>query len=142
MLWLRLTSLIVVPLLVDELGLALYGVWALSDILISGQGLIDVGMLNATVKFVADADAVDDIAGGRRVVRMSLVWYTALNVAVVAVVAALLGPLRGWLDVGHNVDGARVLLGGAALMFVVSNYAYLFGHALLGLQDAAVVNLV
>ena len=143
MLWLRLTSLIVVPLLVDELGLALYGVWALSDILVSGQGLIDVGMLNATVKFVADADARHDTAAGRSVVRLSLLWYTILNVVVITVVAALLGPLPGWLDVhGPLVDDARVLLGGAAVIFAVSNYAYVFGHALLGLQEAAIVNIV
>lgn len=143
MLWLRATSLVAVPLLVSELGLALYGVWALTDVLIAGQGLVDVGVLQATVKFVADADADDDPATARRVVRYGLVWYTILNVVVAAAVIALVVPLPGWLDVPvTQVTDARILLVGGAGLFAVSNYSYVFGHALLGLQDATTLNVV
>ena len=143
MLWLRVTSLVAVPLLVHELGLALYGVWAITDVVIAGQGLIDVGMLNATVKYVSDADTDDDPGAARRVVRLSLAWYTILNVGVAALLLSLLTHLPGWLEVPHALDSdAQILLGGGVALFAISNYAYVYGHALLGMQDATTLNVV
>lgn len=141
--WARLTGLLAVPLLVAGLGLPLYGVWAISDLLLTSQSLIDLGGLGAAAKFVAEAESDGDGAAIRRVIRISLLWYAAIGVIFAAGVLVILPFMPGWLGVSAaDVGPTRVFLIATAALFSLSNFAYVYGSVLQGMQALAVVHAV
>ena len=53
----RLSALAAVPILLSSLGSDLYAAWVLAGSLVMSQGLADLGMGAALVRFVSDAAA-------------------------------------------------------------------------------------
>src|SRR5947209_11140549 len=137
----RVMALASVPLLLATLGLQLYGVWVVAALLISSQGLIDLGMTTATIRFVADAQFNDDGPAVRRIIGVSLVAYLAVDAVFGAVVFGLLRFVPRLLHVApaHAAD-ARLLVGWSVALFAVSNVVFVVAGALQGLQKLPAVN--
>ena len=124
-------GLALTPFMINRLGLAAYGVWALALTLTFSGGyasLSDVGIEGATVRYVAESVADNDIEAINRTVSTSLAVFCVIAV-VLGVVAAALAPLlvsvfgvpahlRGPATVCFAVVGAQLSLELPARAFV------------------------
>ena len=126
-----LIGLALTPFMINRLGLAAYGVWALALTLTFSGGyasLSDVGIEGATVRYVAESVADGDIEAVNRTVSTSLAVFCAIAV-VLGVIAAAIAPLlvslfgvpphlRGPATVCFAVVGAQLALELPARAFV------------------------
>jgi O-antigen/teichoic acid export membrane protein len=139
---LRATSLMTVPLLIRILGIDLYGVLSISLLMTGSQGLLDLGMTAAVIKYVAQAQARGDRRETWRVLRLGLVGYTIVNLLFAGIAVALLARLPDWLQVpGEQQNAARLILGASVITYAASNYVFVFAGSLQGMQRLVSVNV-
>ena len=77
------------PFLVNRLGDAVYGVWVLVGSLVGYLGLLDFGITQSTVKYVAEYRARDDKEAINRVVTGGLAVFSALGLMALGASAAV-----------------------------------------------------
>ena len=82
------------PFILHEVGAATYGIWVLAGVVVQYGTLLDLGMSNAVIKYVAEHRALDDMELAGKLVATVLCLYTALGVLVAVVIVAL-APLFG-----------------------------------------------
>ena len=126
-------SLLAVPLLIDRLGLAGYGLWVLAQTLVIYVGTAEMGFGPALARFASiRAGEPDEI---RRVLVAAGLAYLAIG-AVIAVVFALLAePLVGLVDVppgmtADAVDTVQIM----GLVALAALLAAALGHVLSGME--------
>lgn len=136
----RLSTVAAVPLILTQLGDAVYTAWVLAGTVVMAQGLVDLGMGAATIRYVALAK----VAGARHavgsVLRRSLVFYIGLSVLVGGLLVALRGPLVGAvpaLDEPAAAGDARRLVVYAAVAFALTSLVAVGAAALQGLDRVA-----
>jgi O-antigen/teichoic acid export membrane protein len=99
------------PFLLHRLGASDYGIWLLATTLTLGSGYLavaDLGLPEATVKFIADARARGDTEGVNHVVSTTVVLFAASGVVLALAVVALAGVLS---HVFNIADSSRPLAG-------------------------------
>lgn len=136
----RLSAVVAVPLILTQVGDRIYTAWVLAGTLVMAQGLVDVGMTAATVRYVALAK----VAGARpavvSVLRRSAVFYLGLSAMVGGLLVAFRGDLVGLvpaLDDPAAAHDARRLVVYAAIAFGITNFVAAGAAALQGLDRVA-----
>jgi O-antigen/teichoic acid export membrane protein len=105
-------GLALTPFLINRLGLAAYGVWALALTLSFAGGyaaLADLGIEGATVRYVAEHVQDGDLQGLNRIVSTSLGVFGAVGLVLAVVVAALSVPLVDLFGVSAHLRGAATI---------------------------------
>jgi O-antigen/teichoic acid export membrane protein len=87
-----LFSLLLAPVMLDRLGLDLFGIWAVTGALATYAGLLDLGITRSLARFIALYDVEGDRAAIAECVGLGLLAVTAVGV-VGAIVATLAGEL-------------------------------------------------
>ncbi len=87
-----LVSLVLAPIMLARLGLAQFGVWAVTGALAVYAGLLDLGISRALVRYVALYDAQGDRRGVQECAGLGLLMVLAMG-AVAAGAAGLAAPL-------------------------------------------------
>lgn len=132
-------GLALTPFLIDRLGLAAYGVWALALTLTFAGGyasLSELGIEGATVRYVAEASADGDLAAVNRTVSTSLAVLWAIALVLAAAAIALAGPLTGLFDVpAHLRDAATACFAIAGGQLVFELPARALVAAIMGTQQ-------
>jgi O-antigen/teichoic acid export membrane protein len=140
--WTRVSGFLALPLLLMMLGPQVFGAWALADSFSGSQALIDLGVVTATAKFAADADAAGDMAGLRRTIWLSLVWYGLLGLVYAAGVMVLLPAVGKLLHLPPQLTGpAQTLFLGSIALFSLSNASAVFAAGLNALQRGVIINI-
>jgi O-antigen/teichoic acid export membrane protein len=85
-------SFVLAPIMLARLGLAAFGVWAVTGALATYSGLLDFGIRRAISRFVALYDAQGDHRAIRETIGLSLIAVAVLGVLAYAV-AALIAPV-------------------------------------------------
>lgn len=80
-------SFLLAPVMIDRLGLAQFGVWAVTGALAQYARLLDLGITNALSRFVALHDAEGDRRGVEETIGVGLL--AAFGVGVLMIVAAI-----------------------------------------------------
>lgn len=97
-------SFILAPIMLSRLGLAQFGVWAVTGALAQYASLLDLGITNSLSRFVAVHEASGDRRGVEEVVGIGLivaVLVGALMLTAAALVAPLVSDALGVLSVGQ-----------------------------------------
>src|SRR5829696_450454 len=112
---------VVTPILVRQLGPSLYGIFALTTVLISMLSALDFGVGTSLVKFLSEHIARRETAVVDRLIGSSLVFYGAVGAAgaVTSWVVALVGPEHIFNIPPADFDAAEVA-------FVVAGFSFLF----------------
>jgi O-antigen/teichoic acid export membrane protein len=103
-----LVGLILTPFMIERLGLAAYGVWTLALTLTFAGGYVglsDLGIEGATVRYVAEASAEDDLEAVNRTVSTSLAVFCAIGLVLAPVVIVLAHPLVELFGVSGRLRG-------------------------------------
>ncbi|TDI33818.1 MAG: lipopolysaccharide biosynthesis protein [Acidobacteria bacterium] len=134
--------LLLTPFLVRELGLATFGLWSVAVALAEWMQLLDLGMKEAIIKYVAAHQARSDARAVRRVCDTALFTYIFGALAAVGVGLAL-----AWLALPRMVqDAANLADARLVLLLLVASAAIslpagLSGTLLEGLSRFDLLNL-
>jgi len=85
-------SIILAPIMLAQLGLATFGVWAVTGAIAAYAGLLDFGISRSLSRFVALYETRGDRAAMRQCVGLGLIAVTAVSIAS-AIAAALAAPV-------------------------------------------------
>lgn len=102
-------SIVLAPIMLDRLGLAQFGVWAVTGALAQYAKLFDLGVTRSLARFVALYDARDDRRGIEETMAVGVVAVAVLGVVTLtaaALAAPLVSDVLGVLD----ADEMRVVL--------------------------------
>jgi O-antigen/teichoic acid export membrane protein len=105
-------GLLLTPFMIDRLGLTAYGVWALALTLTFSGGyasLADLGVEGATVRYVAEATADEDLDAVSRTVSTTLLLFCAIAAVLAPAAVALAHPFVSLFGVPHHLRGAATL---------------------------------
>ena len=125
-----LVGLALMPFMIDRLGLAAYGVWTLALTLTFSGGyasLADLGVEGATVRYVAEATAEEDIDAVSRTVSTTLLLFCVIASLLAPAAVALAHPFVSLFGVPHSLRSAAALcfaLVGAQLAFELPARAF------------------
>jgi membrane protein EpsK len=123
-------SLVLLPFLIDHLGAAAYGTWALALSLsfVGGYAtLTDLGVEGAAVRYVAEGRAAGDAEAVNRTVSTALAFFTAAAIVISPLLVLAAGALVGLFDIhGELRDDARLcfMLIGCYLLFELPARAF------------------
>lgn len=119
--WLLVLAIVTTPIIVRELGVEMFGLYALMASVIGYFALLDFGLGLATVKFVSEHHGRADAAAVQRIASNSVGAFLALGTAGAAVIVVLAPHVVGWLDVSPELaDVARTSLYVAGLAFLTT----------------------
>jgi O-antigen/teichoic acid export membrane protein len=142
MIVLRAVGLLAVPLLLHILTLPLYGVWTMAAILTNSQGLFDLGLTTAVMRFMAEAHFHQDRRMARRLLLRGLAAYGMLSVLFAVVILPVVSQLPRWLGVPAAQQGqARTIFIATVWLFGITNVTAVLSAALQGLQRVTLSNL-
>jgi O-antigen/teichoic acid export membrane protein len=85
-------SFLLAPVMLDRLGLAQFGIWAVTGALAQYARLLDLGITNSLARFIALHDAEGDRRGIQETIAIGMIACIALAVVMIAA-AALAAPL-------------------------------------------------
>ncbi len=128
-------QLAMLPVLLANWGVAVFGVWTLISVVPAYLGMADLGFTTAATSKIAMAIGRGDEAGARRTFQGVLALNLALTVVGILTAAAL---LYVWsadaLTFGHVVDGVTIKY--ALLFFVIATFFSLGWNAVAGTLKA------
>src|ERR1700757_4146976 len=81
-----LLMLAAAPFLVHRLGLDLYGIWMLVSAIAGTFGIFNLGLGDATIKYVSAYRGRSDLSGAIRILRTTLTITTVVGVAAAALI--------------------------------------------------------
>lgn len=119
------SSLLFTPFLIRTLGQAEYGVYSLSLSITTYFTLLDLGVGNAMVRYLAKYRVEGDEASQRRFLGLAVVFYVAICLVMLALYALLAqnmalifgnGLLRSEIDLAEKLLGVTVLNAGLTLL--------------------------
>jgi O-antigen/teichoic acid export membrane protein len=112
-------GILITPFTITQLGLSAYGVWTLALTLSFAGGyaaMSDLGIEQATVRYVAEAHSDDDMDALNRTVATTLVFFAIVGLALAALVFVLASSLTSLFDapddLRHASTVAFALVGG------------------------------
>lgn len=134
-------AIVTTPILVHGLGKAEYGIWALALSLVLYLELFEFGLGTATVKYVAEHEALGDRERTRRAIATSFWTLLVLGLGALAlgILIALAFPVL--FDVSAESErAAQLLILLVSLDLAVSIPSDTFGNTLLALQRFDLIN--
>jgi O-antigen/teichoic acid export membrane protein len=133
--------LLLTPFLVRKLGLAAYGMWGLAVSLADWIPLLDLGLREALLKYVAAHQAKSDAAAARRTIEAVAFFYLGIGVAAaIGVVAVSWWVLPHFVTTGADLRNLRLVFAILGASAVVGVPASVMGSLLEGLQRFDVLN--
>ena len=132
--------LLLTPFLVRKLGLGAYGLWGLAVSLADWIPLLDFGLREALLKYVAAHQAKSDTAGARRTIEAVAFVYLGIGmVAALGVFAASIWVLPHLVE-ADELGTLRVVFAILGVSAVIGVPASVMGSLLEGLQRFDLLN--
>jgi O-antigen/teichoic acid export membrane protein len=133
----RGSTVVAVPLLIHSFGTRFYAIWTLVSVLIIAQGLVDLGVGAATVRYVALATARGDRRTALATTRISVAFYVALSLLVAVPLFVFAHAVTGAVPrvLGAEPSTATTLIRYAAVAFGLTNVTLVLSAVLQGLGD-------
>lgn len=120
-----LSTLLLTPLIISSLGDAEYGVYKLVASVTVYLLLLDLGMGNSVVRYVAKYKATGDIESSRKFMGVCIIFYSVIAVVVLALGAVLITSFQDIFATG--LSAAEIVLSKKLLLLTVINAAVTLG---------------
>lgn len=109
-------SLLLAPLMLSRLGLAAFGIWAVTGAIATYAALLDLGLRRTLARFVALYDAQGDQRAIRELVGLGLLVTLAVAVVMLGAAAAAAPVIADALDVRSDADMRIILMSSATVL--------------------------
>lgn len=141
--WTTLLSLMTVPVMIDGLGVAAYGIYSVAFSVAALGSYLDCGLGWTTTRFVADADVTARSRLGT-IVTASALYHLVLGLLFAAIVLATASAIASsLLELPANqAASAQAVLRITAVSFVASSMMGVFVSALRGLRRFAAATII
>lgn len=120
-----LSTLLLTPFVISSLGSAEYGVYKLIAAITSYLLLLDLGMGNSVVRYVAKFKENHDIESSRKYLGVCMVYYAAVSVIVLLLGGVLIGSFQNIFATGLTQN--EIILSKKLLFLTVLNAAVTLG---------------
>jgi len=120
-----LSTLLLTPLIIKSLGDAEYGVYKLVASITGYLLLLDLGMGNSVVRYIAKYKEKEDIESSRKFIGISIIFYTIIAISVIAIGSILLTKFKNIFATGLSITEIR--LGERLLVLTILNAAITLG---------------
>ncbi|NOX96957.1 MAG: polysaccharide biosynthesis protein [Nitrospirae bacterium] len=141
--WTILVALFLTPYIIGYIGMERFGIWAIVGVLTGYFGLLDFGVRDSFVKFIAEFYAKKDDKTIKQVINVGLVFYSLLGALIIILAFSFIDPLLRLFKIPVNLRGEAsfvFLLG--VIIFAVSNALVVFGAIQGGLQRMDISNKI
>jgi len=141
--WATGVAFVLTPYIVRRLGAEQYGMWILILAWLSYVGLLDLGLGEAVIKYLAEYAALKNWVDARQLMGTGLAFYLMLSICLVGITWGLRIPVLTIFKIplSHWEESGVVLLC-AVLSLCLANVAGLFQSALIGIQRMDALNLI
>jgi O-antigen/teichoic acid export membrane protein len=130
----RLAGLAAIPILFSALGADLYAAWVLAGSLVMAQGLADLGMSAALVRFVSETSAQGFGDGARSAAVRGFLFFAGLGVAGAVCLSVYAEEIAAAASFEPRTTDASVLIRYAAGAFLLTNITMSLAAILQGLN--------
>jgi O-antigen/teichoic acid export membrane protein len=131
------------PFILHQLGNTAYGLWVLLTAFTGYYGLLDLGIRNAIVRYVARYPSAGDTVELSRLVSTSFFSYSATALVLVVITGVTAWQMETWFDISPEWRSiARLLLLIAGIGSAIGMPLSLFGGVLEGLHRFSWVGAV
>ena len=128
-------ALIALPIVLDEVGTAAYGVWTIGLALILFFSVADTGFAPAIQRWTALAHGAGNLPAAARILWSALLLYVVLGLAAMAVLALLAEPLTNLFDFPADLrEDAIEMFRLVGVVMLVTMLAAAVGNVLQGLE--------
>lgn len=129
------------PFILHRLGDTAFGIWVLIFSVTGYYGLFDLGIRSSIIRYVSKYSATDESDKLARFVNTSLVTYTCIGAASMALTALLSSYVEGWFKIPPEMHAqARLLLLMVGAAVSLGFPLGIFGGMLEGLQRFYILN--
>ena len=140
--WHLIIGLLLTPFIINRLGIELFGIWILLEVLIEFLNLLDFsGIGGAFVKYISEYYAKEEYDNCSRVINLGWAYYTFFWIIVAGAVWLFKNPILSLFDFPQNVNSSIsfVFIGVLLISFVRGSFA-VFRSVLLALQRMDITN--
>jgi O-antigen/teichoic acid export membrane protein len=135
-----LFSILLAPVMLSQLGLNLFGVWALTGALATYAGLADLGITRSLSRFIALYDIQGDDRAIAECVGLGLLAVTGMTLVAVPLAVAAAPVLANGLDV-ISEDNLRLVLLCSVAILSLTAYRRVLNSVEIGLQQMVPPNV-
>lgn len=141
--WTIVVGLVLIPYIVNMVGVERFGVWALLSILVGYFALMDFGVGVSFTRFIAEAYAKNDPEEINRIVNSGLTFYLIVSIPIVAIAYLIQGPIFNILNIDiQSFPDALIAYYGVLFIFLLSTALGGFNSVLLGIQRIDITNKI
>lgn len=139
-----LISLLLIPFIIHKLGVEIFGIWVLLEVIITYLSLLDItGIGGAFVKYIAEYHAKKDYESCNQVVNLGWVYYTCFWTIMLVLILLfkknLLSLFKFPQDLMSTVSYVFV---GILLISLIRGSFAVFRSVLLGIQRMDITNVI
>lgn len=137
-------NIVLIPVMLEHLGVGGFGVWALVRAFVGYAALGDLGLTSAVTKYVAEFSAMNRVDETGKVLKSAFVLYLMIMLVVLVTAFLLKGPIINVFFAGADVpsDEIAFVLYGLLIIFAVNTMFSIVPNALNGLQRMDLTNSV
>lgn len=139
-----LISLLLIPFIIHKIGVKLFGIWVLLEVIVTYLGLLDfTGIGGAFVKYIAEYHAQKDFKKCSQVVSLGWAYYTVFWLIMAFLIVLFREPILRLFKFPADMFStvSLVFIGILAISFIRGSFA-VFRSVLLGVQRMDITNLI
>lgn len=142
--WQLLVSLLLVPFIIHKIGIELFGIWVLLEVIITYLSLLDFsGIGGAFVKFIAEYHAREDYKNCNHVINLGWAYYTVFWIIMAVLIFLLREPILKLFNIPPDIfSTVSVVFTGILLISLIRGSFGVFRSVLLGLQRMDITNII
>jgi len=142
--WHLLVSILLTAFIIHKLGIELFGIWILLEVVITFLSLLDFsGIGGAFVKYISEYHAKKEYENCNRVINLGWAYYTFFWLLVACLVLIFKKPLLGLFSFPQDsYDSISFVFVGILLISFIRGSFAVFRSVLLGLQRMDITNSI
>ncbi len=142
-LWAAIVGILLTPYIVSKLGIERFGVWAIIFAVTGYFSLLDFGVGQSFVRFIANAWGKNDREKINKIISTGFFFYFIFAIILVIIAFILGKPIIKLVKIPATIqDEAFFVLIGAITIFGFSNSLGIFRSAIDGLQKMDITNKI
>lgn len=138
-----LIGFVLTPLIIKNLGVKNYGIWSLVSMLVGYYGFLDLGITNASVRYLSRYVGLKDKINLNKVASSSLFLFSCIGLLIVIASIFIPEPLAVFFKVKPNeYDAFKLLLYLMGITAGLTIPAKLFSSVIIAHENWVVMNII
>ena len=139
-----LISLLLIPFIIHKIGMELFGIWILLEVIVTYLSLLDfTGIGGAFVKYIAEYHTKKDFKRCNQVINLGWTYYTFFWIIMALLIFFLREPILKLFNFPPDIfNTISLVFIGVLLISLIRGSFAVFRSVLLGLQRMDITNII